>query len=213
MFDDTIFGNPEIHPDSFVSSKATVIGKVIVEGEVIIAPGAKIRADEGSPFMIRHGSNVQDGVTMHGLLNKFVEVEGVMYSICVDSHCSIAHDARLHGPTWIGKKCFIGFDATVHASVIRRNCYVGFQALVKCAVIGSDCHIGDGAKILGVNLRNERFVADGAIINTQELADALPRITLKQHEEDKEFNKEVVDYNKSLVLLYKERRIIRDGKP
>lgn len=212
MFDDTIFGNPEIHPDSFISSKATVIGKVTVERDVIIAPGAKIRADEGSPFRICHGTNIQDGVTMHGLLDKYVEADGVKYSVYVGPSCSIAHDARLHGPTWISKRCFVGFDATVHASTIGRNSNVGFQALVKNSVVGSNCHVGDAAKILGVNIKDERYIADGLIVNTQEMADALPTITGEQHEKDEEFNREVVDYNKKLVKLYKQRRKIRDGK-
>jgi len=212
MFDDTIFGNPEIHPDSFVSSKATIIGRVIVEREVMIAPGSKIRADEGTPFKICRGSNIQDGVTIHGLLDKFVEVDGEKFSVHVGTHCSITHDSRLHGPTSIGKKSFVGFDATVHASVIGRNCYVGFQALVKLSTIGSNCHIGDGAKVIRVKIRDERFIADGLIVNTQELADALPRITRLQHEEDGEFNKDVVDNNKKFIARYKRRRIIRDGK-
>lgn len=212
MFDDTIFGNSEIHPDSFISSRSAVIGRVIVEREVIIAPGCKIRADEGSPFKISHGSNIQDGVSMHGLLNKFVEVNGEKFSIHVGTHCSITHDARLHGPTFIGKKSFIGFDSTIHASKIGRNCYVGFQALVNDCIIGSNCHIGHGAKVIGVDIKNERFIADGLIVNNQQLADALPAITREQYEHDAEFNKEVVDYNKSLVARYKERRLIRDGQ-
>lgn len=212
MFDDTIFGNPEIHPESFVSSKSTVVGRVFLERDVIAAFGVKIRADEGTPFRICHGTNIQDGVTMHGLLNKFVEVEGVKYSIYVGPSCSVAHDARLHGPAYIGKRCFIGFDATVHASKILRNSYVGFQALVKSSIVSDNCHIGDAAKILGVKIGSGRYVADGLIINTQELADALPMITSEQHQGDEEFNKEVVDYNKTLIALYKERRKIRNGK-
>lgn len=192
IFDDTIFGNPEIHQDSFISSRSAVIGRVIIEKDVIVAPGCSIRADEGSPFMICKGTNVQDGVTFHGLHEKFVEVDGKKYSIHIGSHCSIAHNALVHGPTKIGKKTFIGPKVEIWASEI-----------------GVHCHVGHGASVIGVKIGNNKFVPNGIIIDSQEAADQLAAVTPSQQE----FNKEVVDYNKSLVVHYKERRIIRDGKP
>jgi len=190
MFDDTIFGNPEIHQDSFISSRSAVIGRVTIEKDVIVAPGCSIRADEGSPFMVCKGTNVQDGVTFHGLHEKFVEVSGEKFSIHVGSHCSIAHNALVHGPAKIGKKTFIGPKAEIWASEI-----------------GVHCHIGHGASVIGVKIGDGKFVPNGMMVDRQKIADQLDDVTSSQ----REFNKEVVDYNKSLVTRYKERRIIRES--
>jgi SulP family sulfate permease len=186
---DTIFGNPNVSHLAFVSSKATVIGLVIIEEYVIVAPGASIRADEGSPFRICRGTNMQDGVILHGLLGKYVEIDGVLYSIYIGSHCSIAHGAIIHGPSSIGNKTFVGFRAIVHNSRIGRECF-----------------IGHGAQVIGVEIGDRRYVPNGMVVDSQEIADQLPVIT----EKHLEFNKEVVDYNKKLVELYKERRKMKN---
>ncbi len=185
-FNDLIFGNPEVHENSFVSEHAVLIGRIIIEENVIIAPGSSLRADEGSPFLIRKGTNIQDGVHMHGLLDQYVEVKGKKYSIYIGSHCSIAHGALIHGPAEIGKKTFVGFKSIVHNSRVGRNCYIGFGAIVKGVVVG-----------------DRRYVEDGMIVNRQELADALPEVP---DDKIKYFNREVVDYNKRLVELYQQRR-------
>lgn len=180
MRDDSIFGTPEFDPEEcFVSSKATVIGKVIIEKDVMVAPGACLRADEGAPFKICKGTNIQDGVFVHGLLEKYVKGDdGEKYSVYIGSHCSIAHGALIHGPTKIGKKTFVGFKATVHNSTVGRNCYIGIGAIVN-----------------GVHIADNRFIHDGAVINCQEVADGLPLVP----DDKKHFNKDVVDYNKGVL--------------
>jgi sulfate permease, SulP family len=185
---DNIFGDPSIHIESFVSSRASVIGFVTVEKNVIIAPDASIRADEGSPFLICKGTNIQDGVIIHALGNKYVTVSGIEYAVYIGSHCSIAHGAIIHGPVKIGKKTFVGFRSTVHHSEVGRNCFIGFHALVKNVSIGDN-----------------KYVPDGLIVNSQKIADSLKDVSA----EHKEFNKEVVDYNKTLALLYQTRRTHR----
>ena len=110
---DEIFGKAEIHLRSFVCNPESIIGEVIIEQEVFVAPGAVIRADECGPFRICKGTNIQDLAILHGLFEKYVEVDGVKYSIHIGSHCSITHGAKIHGPCQIGKKTFIGFDAKV----------------------------------------------------------------------------------------------------
>lgn len=189
MFNDECFGNQEISQPSFISRKATLIGRVIVEENVMISPNASIRADEGSPFKICKGTNIQDEVVMHGLLGKFVEVEGEKYSIYICSHCSIAHGALIHGPTKISKKTFIGFRAIIHNSQIGRNCFIGHGTIIE-----------------GVVIPDGRYVANGRIIDHQRAADELPSVP----ESKKEFNKEVVDYNKALVQRYLTRREKKD---
>lgn len=189
MFDDKIFGNPEISDESFVSSKATIIGRVIIEKNVIVCPSASLRADEGSPFRIMYGTNIQDEVILHGLLHKSVtDDEGKEYSILIGSHCTLAHGAIVHGPAKIGKHSFIGFRAIVHDAEVGRNCHIGFGAVVR-----------------GVKIADYRYVADGMVVVSQEIADILPEVP----ERLQEFNAEVVDYNKELCRRYKERRLLK----
>lgn len=202
---DEFFGDPQISDKAFVCQGASVIGEVYIEKDVLIAPGASIRADECGPFKIGIGTNVQDGVILHGLLNKYLELEGKSYSIWIGSHCSIAHRALIHGPTMLDKKTFVGFDAIIHASVIGRNCFIDFKAVVKNARVGKNCHIGIGATVTDVIVADGKYVADGQIVNMQHLADILPLTPPEKRDRDNDFNKEVVDLNKELIRLYRAR--------
>jgi carbon dioxide concentrating mechanism protein CcmM len=181
---DLIQPQPKIHKESFVHPSAELWGAVEIEEYVLVAPHVSIRADEGTPFKICQGTNIQDGVIMHGLYGKFVTVDSLDYSIYVGSHCSIAHGALVHGPSRIDKKTFIGFKAIVHSAKIGRNCYVGH-----------------GAQVLGVELPDNTYVPNGWIIDRQEQIEELKRLTMP--DEAKEFNKEVVDRNKELVKRHK----------
>jgi carbonic anhydrase/acetyltransferase-like protein (isoleucine patch superfamily) len=185
LLNDEFFGKRIISDKAYVSSYAFILGEVIIEDNVIVAPHASLRADEGAPFRICKGVNIQDGVIMHGLLDRFVEIDGEQYSIYIGSHCSLAHGAIVHGPTKIGKKTFVGFRAIVHNSNIGRNCY-----------------IGHGSQVIGVTIGDNRTVPEGAIITVQQQADLLPSIS----EAQKHFNHDVVDYNKALVPIYAARR-------
>lgn len=212
MFD-TIFGDPQIHSDSFLSRYAIVTGQVVIAEGVMVAPGAVLRADEESPFHICKGVNIQDLAVLHGLFGQFVEVNGKKYSIYIDSHCSVSHCVIIHGPTYVGKKSFIGFRSTVHDSKIGRNCFVGTHAVIQDSTVAEYCHVGIEAKIIGVVVERERYIPDGMMVNTQEIADALPMISREQAEKDRAFNKHVVDMNKmKLRKLYNERRRLRENK-
>lgn len=190
FFDDEHFGNPDYDDKKcYVSQTARITGKVTLEDDVIVCPHVSIRADEGSPFKICKGTSIQDSVIMHGLYEKFVEDEhGEKFSILVGSHCTIAHRATIHGPAKIGKKTFIGFHAIVHSSTVGRN-----------------CHIGHGAIIENVDIEDERFVRSGMVVDCQHIANNLPKVT----EQQKGFNKSVVDHNKVLVKVYHDRRVKR----
>lgn len=190
MPNDEVFGNPIIQSENcFISSKATLIGKVIIEEGVFIGPNVCLRADEGNPFKICKGTNIQDGVVLHGLLNQYVEAEEMKFSVYIGSHCTIAHQALIHGPTKIGKKTFVGFRAIIHNSIIGRNCHIGFGAIIKGVIIP------DGIE-----------VPDGMVVNNQNIVKTLKPSLPEMHH----FNKEVVDYNKSLVPRYCERRIKKE---
>jgi carbon dioxide concentrating mechanism protein CcmM len=58
---------PKIDPTAYIHSFSNIIGDIRIGANVTVAPGTSIRADEGHPFYIGAGTNVQDGVIIHGL--------------------------------------------------------------------------------------------------------------------------------------------------
>lgn len=179
---------PFIPATAFVHPQATVIGQVILSDNVHVAAGSSVRADEGAPFFIGPNSNIQDGVVIHALKQKHVIVGGERWAVYVGRNVSMAHDALVHGPSYVGDNTFIGFKAVVHD-----------------AVVGSHCSIGIGAVVVGVEVPDNRFVPHGSIIDTQAKADALPPVTMAhQH-----FNEDVVDVNRGLAAAY--RRMVQAG--
>lgn len=181
---------PRIYPTAYVHPLAAVIGDVQIGAEVMVAPGASIRADEGTPFFIGNRSNVQDGVVMHALetggrhqgQNVF-EVGGGRYAIYIGERVSLAHQCQVHGP-----------------SVVENDCFIGMQAFVFRSVVGRGSVVEPGAKLMGVRVGQARYVPAGSIVRTQAEADALPDI-----DEDyplRALNAEVVMVNVELARAY-----------
>lgn len=166
---------------AFVHDAATVIGRVVLGDHVHIAAGSSVRADEGSPFFIGENSNVQDGVVIHALKDKRVQVAGEQWAVYVGRNVSLAHDALVHGPCYIGDNTFVGFKAVVHDSVV-----------------GAHCFIGIGAVVVGVEIPDGRFVPHGRIVDSADAVDALPRVT----DAHLEFNEDVVEVNRGLAAAY-----------
>lgn len=173
---------PNVAPTAYVHPQASVIGNVVLGDNVHIAAGSSVRADEGTPFFIGDNSNIQDGVVLHALKEKHVEVAGERWAIYVGRNVSMAHDALVHGPCYVGDDTFIGFKAVVHD-----------------AVVGSRCFIGIGAVVVGVTVPDGRFVPHGSIIDTLDKVDGLPLVNEAQHH----FNEDVVDVNRGLAAAYR----------
>ena len=169
---------------AYVHPKASLIGRVILGESVHIAASASVRADEGSPFFIGSSSNLQDGVVVHALKDKHVLVRGEPWAVYIGEHVSVAHDALVHGPCYIGDHSFVGFKAVVHD-----------------AVVGGGCFLGIGSVVVGVEIPAGRFVPPGMIIDTQDKADALGAAT----EAHGELNADVVDVNRGLAAAYREQ--------
>jgi SulP family sulfate permease len=180
---------PLIAASAFVHPAATVIGRVVLGEHVHVAADTSVRADEGSPFHIGANTNVQDGVVMHALKDKRVMVSGEPWAVYVGKNVSLAHDALVHGPCYIGDETFVGFKAVVHD-----------------AIVGAHCFIGIGAVVVGVEIPDGRFVPHGRIVDTADGVDALPLVT----EVQKEFNEDVVEVNRGLAVAY--HRHTRDGE-
>ncbi len=172
---------PKIHPTAYVHPTATVIGWVELGREVNVAADTSVRADEGAPFYIGDRSNVQDGVVLHALKDKWVMVEGRRWAIWIGPDCSLAHQALVHGPSMIGAKTFIGFKAIVHD-----------------AIIGEGCFIGLGAVVVGVEIPPRKRVPNGWIVDSPEKVKELPDV---EHAHA-HFNEDVVQVNRGLVVAY-----------
>lgn len=183
--------DPLIASSAYVHPAATVIGRVVVGERAHIAADTSVRADEGSPFHIGPNTNIQDGVILHALKDKCVMVAGEPWAIYVGRAASIAHDALVHGPCYIGDETFVGFKAVVHDSIV-----------------GAHCFIGIGAVVVGVEIPDGRFVPHGRIVDSADAVDALPLVS----EAHKEFNEDVVEVNRGLAVAYHARDRERGGQ-
>jgi len=178
-------------PTAYVHPQGTVIGRVVMGDHVHVAADTSVRADEGSPFFIGPNSNLQDGVILHALKEKFVDVAGEQWAIYIGKDVSIAHNALIHGPTYIGDHTFVGFNAVVHDSVV-----------------GSGCYIGIGAIVVGVEIPDGRFVPHGTIVDSADAVDRLPEAS----ERHRNFNEDVVEVNRGLAIAYAAHDAVEESR-
>jgi len=173
---------PKVEPTAYVHASANIIGNIFIGANVLIAPGTSIRADEGSPFYIGEGTNVQDGVVIHGLeQGQVLGDDQQPYSVWIGKNSSITHMALVHGPAYVGDNCFIGFRSTVFNARVGHGSIVMMHALVK------DVEIPPG-----------KYVPSGSIITNQKQADRLPDVQAA----DIEFATHVVGINDALRSGY-----------
>ncbi|BAQ66737.1 ribulose bisphosphate carboxylase small subunit [Geminocystis sp. NIES-3709] len=173
---------PKVDDSAYVHSFSNLIGDVKVGANVLIAPGTSIRADEGTPFHIGNGSNIQDGVVIHGLEQGRVKGDDDRdYSVWIGEDSCITHLALIHGPAYVGNNCFIGFRSTVFNARVGDGCIVMMHALIQ------DVEIPPG-----------KYVPSGSVITNQQQADRLPDV----QPEDREFAAHVVHINEALAAGY-----------
>lgn len=147
---------PQIH-DSATIRNSQVLGNIIIEENVHIV-NAVLRADEGTPFFIGKGSNIQDFVTLHGYSTQnkktpiqanLVNVEGKgYYSIYISENVSLSHGVLVHGPAYVKENTFIGFKSTIDAANVGANVEIGAHSYIKGVTIPDDIGIAPGAIIL-----------------------------------------------------------------
>lgn len=174
---------PLITEGDAIHPQASIIGDVIISPDVNIAPFASIRGDEGTPIYIGQGTNIQDGVVIHGLKDGRVKHNNSEFSVYIGQNTSIAHQAQVHGPAKVGD-----------------NVFVGMQSFVYKSEIGNNVVIEPASKVIGVKIAANRYVPAGEIIKTQEQADKLP--VIDSNYVNKNLNHEVVDVNKELAHSY-----------
>jgi carbonic anhydrase/acetyltransferase-like protein (isoleucine patch superfamily) len=184
---------PTIHPTAYVHPMASIIGQVHIGEKIFVAPFVSIRGDEGLRIEIGNGSNIQDGVVMHGLKNfefgtnitqNSVFAKGDIFSIRVGSNVTLAHQSQVHGPSRIDDDVFIGMQCLV------------FNAYVQEGVV-----LEPGSKVIGVTIPQNRYVEAGLVITKQEQADELPMITPAYQYYG--FNQKVTRTNRELAFGYR----------
>jgi carbonic anhydrase len=183
---------PVVDPSTYVHPLAAVIGNVRLGKNIMVAPTACIRGDEGQPLYVGDDSNVQDGVVIHALETEtggepvrknLCEVDGGVFAVHVGKRVSLAHQAQIHGPAVVGDDTFIGM-----------------QSLVFRSRVGSRCVVEPGVILMGVRVAEGRYVPAGSVVRTQAQADALPSIG-----DDyplKDLNRGVVHVNTALARGY-----------
>lgn len=183
---------PSINPSSFVDPLSSVLGAVVIEADVYVAPYASVRGDEGQPIYIGSGSNIQDGVVIHALEtmsqgasipDRTYRVAGKDYAVYVGRAVSLAHQALVHGPARIDD-----------------NVFVGMQAMVFKASVGEGAVLEPGAKVIGVSIPAGRYVPAGTTVTSQAAADRLPVIT--ESYAFRGLNEAVVHVNTSFARSY-----------
>lgn len=197
---------PAVQGSAFIHPFSVVIGNCYIGQNVLVAPTAVCRGDEGTPLHVGPFSNIQDGVVLHGLITT---LDGVNiddrrfasngdrllgndtrfdsgYSVYVGENVSLAHGVLIHGPAFVGN-----------------NTFVGMESLVFDAKLGNDVAVGVASTITGgVEVADDKFVPPGSVITTQEQADALPeRVGSGAYEN---INSGVVPVNKALAEGYEE---------
>ncbi|MBR8838541.1 MAG: ribulose bisphosphate carboxylase small subunit [Stigonema ocellatum SAG 48.90 = DSM 106950] len=173
---------PIIDRTAYIHSFSNIIGDVRIGANVMISPGTSIRADEGSPFHIGEGTNVQDGVVIHGLeQGEVLGDDNNSYSVWIGNNASITHMALIHGPAYVGDNCFIGFRSTVFNARVGNGCIVMMHTLIQ------DVEIPAG-----------KYIPSGSVITNQQQADRLPDVQAT----DSQFASHVLGINHALRSGY-----------
>jgi len=166
---------PEIDKSAYIDSTAVIIGKVSVGKHVFVGPGAVIRADEpGSSIAIKDNCNIQDRVIIHALDDS---------SVLIEENTSLAHGCIVHGPSRIGKNCFIGFGSVVFKSELGQGVVVKHLVLV-----------------VGANITAGRMITSGKKIKDEEDVKGLKFAD----KEIKDFAMKAIETNLDLTKKYKE---------
>ena len=111
---------PEVHPDSWVASNATLIGKVKLEKNSSIWFNAVLRGDI-ELISIGENSNIQDGSVLH---------TDPGYKLNVGKGVTVGHMVMLHG-CQISDDTLIGIGSIIlNNAKIGKNCIIGANSLI-----------------------------------------------------------------------------------
>lgn len=125
---------PKVHPDAYVSPRASLIGDVEVGEDSSIWESAVLRADMNY-IRVGKGTSIQDNATVH---TTFVN------------------------PTVIGEYVTAGHNSLIHACEIGDRTVVGMGAIVlDGAKVGKECVIGAGSVVTQGSIIPDRSLVLG----------------------------------------------------
>ena len=111
---------PEVHPEAWVASNASIIGKVKLEKNSSIWFNAVLRGDI-ELITIGEGSNIQDGSVLH---------TDTGYPLTVGKRVTVGHMVMLHG-CQISDDSLIGIGSIIlNNAKIGKNCIIGANTLI-----------------------------------------------------------------------------------
>ena len=111
---------PEVHPDAWAASNATLIGKVKLEKNSSIWFNAVLRGDI-ELITIGENSNIQDGSVLH---------TDPGYKLNIGKGVTVGHMVMLHG-CQIGDDTLIGIGSIIlNNAKIGNNCIIGANSLI-----------------------------------------------------------------------------------
>ena len=111
---------PEVQPDAWVASNATLIGKVKIEKNSSIWFNAVLRGDI-ELISIGENSNIQDGSVLH---------TDPGYNLNVGKGVTVGHMVMLHG-CQISDDTLIGIGSIIlNNAKIGKNCIIGANSLI-----------------------------------------------------------------------------------
>ena len=111
---------PEVHPEAWVASNATIIGKVKLKKNSSIWFNAVLRGDI-ELITIGENSNIQDGSVLH---------TDPGYPLTVGKRVTVGHMVMLHG-CQISDDTLIGIGSIIlNNAKIGKNCIIGANTLI-----------------------------------------------------------------------------------
>jgi len=148
MIADLADRRPQLDPDTFVASNATVVGSVTLHAGASVWFNAVIRGD-AEQITIGSNSNIQDGAVVHADHGS---------PTVIGSNVTIGHQATVHGCT-VGDNALIGINAVVlNNAVIGANSVVGANSLVPEGMV-----IPEGSLVMGSPAKVKRPLSEREI--------------------------------------------------
>lgn len=139
---------PVISPKAFVHESAVIIGDVIIEEGVYVAPHASLRGDFGR-IVVKKNANIQDSCILHGYTGA---------DTIVEEYGHIGHAAVLH-TCHIKRNALVGMGAVImDEAIVGENAIIGAMSLVPAKMQIPDNHL-----VMGVPAKVKRELREEEI--------------------------------------------------
>ena len=118
---------PAVDPKARLADNCAVSGDVTLGAGVNVWYSAVLRGDT-APITVGEGSNIQDGVVVHG---------GRGFPVSIGKNVSVGHRAVVHGCT-VEDECLIGMG-----SVLLNGCTIGAGSIVNKDILDYTVAVGN----------------------------------------------------------------------